>query len=93
MLKMRMPLAAQIHTFGFGYNLYSGLLKAIAEIGGGNYAFIPDSSMLVRSISIVISPMPRCPNSVVDFLLNRVLSLFTQLQTSNPPTQVRQPSN
>lgn len=39
-------LPAAIHTFGFGYNLRSGLLKSIAEIGGGNYAFIPDSGML-----------------------------------------------
>ncbi|KAF4993593.1 hypothetical protein FGRMN_6311 [Fusarium graminum] len=40
------PLPASIHTFGFGYNLQSGLLKSIAEIGGGNYAFIPDAGMI-----------------------------------------------
>ncbi|KXH38565.1 von Willebrand factor type A domain-containing protein [Colletotrichum simmondsii] len=39
-------LPASIHTFGFGYNLRSGLLKSIAEEGGGNYAFIPDSGMI-----------------------------------------------
>ena len=40
------PLPASIHTFGFGYRLRSGLLKSIAEIGGGNYAFIPDAGMI-----------------------------------------------
>ncbi|RSL91702.1 hypothetical protein CDV31_015414 [Fusarium ambrosium] len=39
-------LPASIHTFGFGYHLRSGLLKSIAEIGGGNYAFIPDAGMI-----------------------------------------------
>ncbi|KAF4979111.1 hypothetical protein FZEAL_4601 [Fusarium zealandicum] len=39
-------LPASIHTFGFGYYLRSGLLKSIAEIGGGNYAFIPDAGMI-----------------------------------------------
>ncbi|KAI1318482.1 hint-domain-containing protein [Xylariaceae sp. FL0255] len=32
-----------IHTFGFGYSVRSGLLKAIAEAGHGNYSFIPDA--------------------------------------------------
>lgn len=41
-------LPASIHTFGFGYDLRSGLLKSIAEMGGGNYAFIPDAGMIVR---------------------------------------------
>ncbi|KAH7175446.1 hint-domain-containing protein [Dactylonectria macrodidyma] len=39
-------LPASLHTFGFGYSLRSGLLKSIAEIGGGNYAFIPDAGMI-----------------------------------------------
>ncbi|GAB1316142.1 Inter-alpha-trypsin inhibitor heavy chain H3 [Madurella fahalii] len=46
MLRTMEPLPATIHTFGFGYNLRSGLLKSIAEIGGGNYSFIPDASMI-----------------------------------------------
>lgn len=41
------PLPATIHTFGFGYEIKSGLLKSIAEIGDGNYAFIPDAGMIV----------------------------------------------
>ncbi|KAK3303170.1 hint-domain-containing protein [Chaetomium strumarium] len=40
------PLPATIHTFGFGYRLESGLLKSVAEAGGGNYSFIPDAGML-----------------------------------------------
>ncbi|KAK7424682.1 hypothetical protein QQX98_000258 [Neonectria punicea] len=39
-------LPASLHTFGFGYSLRSGLLKSIAEIGSGNYAFIPDAGMI-----------------------------------------------
>ncbi|KAH6842661.1 hint-domain-containing protein [Chaetomium sp. MPI-CAGE-AT-0009] len=46
MLRSMGPLPATIHTFGFGYELRSGLLKSIAEVGGGNYSFIPDAGML-----------------------------------------------
>lgn len=35
-----------IYTFGFGNDIRSGLLQAIAEIGGGTYSFIPDIGML-----------------------------------------------
>jgi Mg-chelatase subunit ChlD len=46
--KLRMQkLPASIHTFGFGYSLDSGLLKSIAEVGNGNYSFIPDAGMIV----------------------------------------------
>ncbi|KAI1440620.1 hint-domain-containing protein [Annulohypoxylon stygium] len=47
--KMRIiwgDLPATIHTFGFGYDIKSGLLKSISETGGGNYAFIPDAGMI-----------------------------------------------
>jgi Mg-chelatase subunit ChlD len=50
-LRSMEPLPATIHTFGFGYSLRSGLLKSIAEVGGGNYSFIPDAGMLVSSPS------------------------------------------
>ncbi|KAI1757878.1 U-box domain-containing protein [Xylaria castorea] len=40
------PLSATINTFGFGYEIRSGLLKSIAEVGNGNYAFIPDAGMI-----------------------------------------------
>ncbi|PGH15567.1 hypothetical protein AJ79_02349 [Helicocarpus griseus UAMH5409] len=39
----RLPL---IHTFGFGYDIRSGLLQSIAEVGGGSYSFIPDAGMI-----------------------------------------------
>ncbi|KAI1802085.1 hint-domain-containing protein [Daldinia bambusicola] len=39
-------LPAALHTFGFGYEIKSGLLKSIAEIGSGNYSFIPDAGMI-----------------------------------------------
>ncbi|RYP58860.1 hypothetical protein DL769_008773 [Monosporascus sp. CRB-8-3] len=45
-LREMLPLPATIHTFGFGYTIRSGLLRSIAEIGGGNYAFIPDAGMI-----------------------------------------------
>ncbi|KAF1811835.1 hypothetical protein P152DRAFT_398634 [Eremomyces bilateralis CBS 781.70] len=35
-----------INTFGFGYNLRSGLLQCIAEEGNGSYAYIPDAGMI-----------------------------------------------
>ena len=46
-LRKMEQLPAAIHTFGFGYSLRSGLLKSIAEIGGGSYSFIPDAGMIV----------------------------------------------
>ncbi|KAI1373110.1 hint-domain-containing protein [Hypoxylon crocopeplum] len=39
-------LPTTLHTFGFGYDIRSGLLKSIAEVGSGNYAFIPDAGMI-----------------------------------------------
>ncbi|KAI5860913.1 hint-domain-containing protein [Durotheca rogersii] len=39
-------LPTTLHTFGFGYDIKSGLLKSIAEVGRGNYAFIPDAGMI-----------------------------------------------
>lgn len=50
-LRSMEPLPATIHTFGFGYNLQSGLLKSIAEVGGGNYSFIPDAGMIVSFLT------------------------------------------
>lgn len=35
-----------ISTFGFGYNMKSALLRSIAEVGQGYYAFIPDAGMI-----------------------------------------------
>ncbi|KAK5091092.1 hypothetical protein LTR05_001272 [Lithohypha guttulata] len=38
--------APTISTFGFGYNLRSALMRSIAEVGRGYYAFIPDAGMI-----------------------------------------------
>lgn len=46
-------LPASLHTFGFGFSLKSGLLKSIAEIGQGNYAFIPVSTWNCRKLRAV----------------------------------------
>ncbi|GMH81293.1 hypothetical protein TrST_g11804 [Triparma strigata] len=35
-----------VNTFGFGYNLDSDLLRALAVAGSGNYSFIPDASFV-----------------------------------------------
>ncbi|KIX01362.1 uncharacterized protein Z518_09087 [Rhinocladiella mackenziei CBS 650.93] len=35
-----------IHTFGFGYHIRSELMQSIAEVGNGNYSFIPDAGMI-----------------------------------------------
>lgn len=45
-LKALGHIVPSLHTFGFGYKLRSGLLKSIAEFGGGNYSFIPDAGMI-----------------------------------------------
>jgi len=39
-------LPGVLHTFGFGYDLDSGLLKDLARMGGGNYSFIPDAGFV-----------------------------------------------
>merc|ERR1712134_187509 len=39
-------LPCTLTTFGFGYNLMSQMLTEISEIGGGSYAFIPDSGLV-----------------------------------------------
>ena len=72
-LRTIMPLPASIHTFGFGYNLDSGLLKSIAEIGGGNYAFIPDAGMIG---TVFIHAIANLQNT---FATNAVLELSCPL--------------
>lgn len=53
-LRAMEKLPAAIHTFGFGYSLRSGLLKSVAEIGGGGYSFIPDAGMIVGFFSFLL---------------------------------------
>ncbi|EHY59742.1 hypothetical protein HRR83_008277 [Exophiala dermatitidis] len=40
------PSTPAIHTFGFGYKIESHLMQSIAEVGNGNYSFIPDAGMI-----------------------------------------------
>ena len=35
-----------VHTFGFGYNLNTKLLRELADVGGGSFSFIPDASLV-----------------------------------------------
>lgn len=39
-------LPGTINTFGFGYNIDSGLLVKLANIGDGSYAFLPDAGFI-----------------------------------------------
>ncbi|KAJ3413461.1 hypothetical protein HDV05_008030 [Chytridiales sp. JEL 0842] len=39
-------LPCVLHTFGFGYDLDSVLLKSLADVGGGMFAFIPDAGFV-----------------------------------------------
>lgn len=54
-------LPCTLTTFGFGYNLKSDMLTELAEIGGGSYAFIPDSGLVgtvfVNAISNLLTTM------------------------------------
>jgi len=48
-----------IHTFGFGYNLNSGLLYEMAQVSSGMNCFIPDATMVgtifVNAISNILT--------------------------------------
>ena len=70
---------APIHTFGFGNDVKSVLLKSIAEYSEGNYAFIPDAGMIVSSIMSlqIIGP----PLANPGLILNRALYSFTRWLT------------
>lgn len=39
-------IVANIHVFGYGYNLDTVLLTGIATMGFGTYGYIPDCSMV-----------------------------------------------
>lgn len=41
-----------IHTFGFGYQMRSGLMQSIAEVGNGSYSFISDAGMIGTVVSL-----------------------------------------
>mmetsp|Transcript_98642 Transcript_98642/g.318094 ORF Transcript_98642/g.318094 Transcript_98642/m.318094 type:complete len:1066 (-) Transcript_98642:431-3628(-) len=54
----------QLNTFGFGYNLDSELLLALAKEGNGTYAFIPDAVIVgttfVNSVANLLSTLSQC---------------------------------
>lgn len=60
--------SCSVNTFGFGYCLDSELLSQIAVLGGGNYAFIPDSGFVGTIF--------------VNFLANTLASLASQTRVS-----------
>eukprot|EP00658_Telonema_sp_P-2_P060582 TRINITY_DN49470_c0_g1_i1.p1 TRINITY_DN49470_c0_g1~~TRINITY_DN49470_c0_g1_i1.p1 ORF type:complete len:829 (-),score=171.09 TRINITY_DN49470_c0_g1_i1:117-2603(-) len=49
------PLPCAVNTFGFGYNLDSKLLEALASAGNGMYSFIPDSGFVGTSFIHMLS--------------------------------------
>lgn len=68
-------LPSAIHTYGFGYQLDTKLLNALAQRASGTFAFIPDSSMVgtifVNSLSNISSNVAK----------NVVLSVTTNHKT------------
>lgn len=60
-----------VHTFGFGYNLDSELLCAIAKTGRGTYGFIPDGGFVGTLFVNAVA------NLAVSFASDTVLSLET----------------
>ncbi|KAH7311634.1 U-box domain-containing protein [Stachybotrys elegans] len=92
-LRAMMPFPTTINTFGFGYSLDSGLLKAIAEIGGGSYAFIPDAGMVgtvfVHAVAHIQATY--ATNAAVTLMYPDSVHLEYGMGTSvdhTPPTQV-----
>lgn len=79
-----------IHTFGFGYQLRSGLLKSIAEFGRGNYSFIPDTGMIGTVFVHAVAHLQST------FATSAVLSLvypghITIKQTAGPTVDQHEP--
>ena len=78
-----MPLPATIHTFGFGYSLRSGLLKAIAEIGDGNYGFIPDAGMIGTVFNNAVANLQSTYATQATLRLSYPSSLHLDVGTNN----------
>ena len=71
-----MPRAPTINTFGFGYSIRSTLLQSIAEVGQGNFAFIPDAGMIG---TVFVHAVANLYNT---FASNAVLKIKTSPQTA-----------
>lgn len=81
-----------IHTFGFGFQLRSGLLKSIAEFGRGNYSFIPDTGMIGTVFVHAVAHLQST------YATNAVLNLvypdhITIEQTSGPSVDQQKPKH
>lgn len=86
-----------ISCFGFGYHLNSALLRSIAEVGRGYYAFIPDAGMIgtvfVHAVSNLFSTFAistevslSCSNAKVNITLPSWLEFDTDPQFTNTRT-------
>lgn len=89
-LREMSTIVPTINTFGFGFQLRSGLLKSIAEFGRGNYSFIPDTGMIGTVFVHAIAHLQST------FATNAVLSLvypdhMTIEQTSGSSVDQQKP--
>jgi len=95
MQKMRRNVgdAPSISCFGFAYHLRSALLRSIAEVGRGQYAFIPDAGMIgtvfIHAVANLFSTFATntevvlsCSNAKVQFDLPAWLEFDTVPQTT-----------
>lgn len=80
-----------ISCFGFGYQLRSALMRSIAEVGKGIYAFIPDAGMIgtvfIHAIANLFSTCSSsvrvtiaCPNPDVEIVLPSYLEFDAEPQ-------------
>ncbi len=71
-------MSCPIHTFGFGYNLDSGLLYDIAKLSNGMNGFIPDASFVgtifVNAISNILT------TAAIDVKFNLDLPKLSQIE-------------
>ena len=80
-----------IHTFGFGYSIRSDLMSSIAEVGDGNYAFIPDAGMIgtvfVHAVANLFSTFGLCATIELKALGTKSSKDLTMNVPAGIPTQ------
>ena len=76
-----------IHTFGFGYQMRSELMTTIAEVGNGNYAFIPDAGMIGTVFVHAVA------NLYCTFATCAVLELLCVNRSNSQPVAIRGPTS
>lgn len=74
--------APTVSTFGFGYYLRSALMRSIAEVGRGYYAFIPDVGM-IGTVFV---------HAVANLFSTFAPSVEIRLQCSDPDVKISFPS-